>query len=85
MGVTGPDQDIIIARSTMELWVGSKNISPYFTWVYDATVADFQVLVRCYLHVLGQLNSQKINFTGIRNIFPNLINRIKLNILVKVI
>ena len=62
LGVIDLDQDIIIARSTMELWVGLKNISPYFAWVYDTTVADFQVLVRCDLQVLGQSNSQVINF-----------------------
>ena len=48
----------------MELWVGLKNISPYFMRVYDTTVADFQVLVWCDLQVLGQPNSQVINFNG---------------------
>ena len=48
----------------MDLWVGPKNISLYFMRVYDTTVADFQVLVWCDLQVLGQPNSQVINFNG---------------------
>jgi hypothetical protein len=37
----------------MELWVGAKNISPDFAWVYDVAVSDFQVLVWCDLQILG--------------------------------
>lgn len=69
----------------MEFWVGSKKISPYVTWVYDTTVADFQELVWCDLYALGQSNNQIINFYRTKINFPNLINHIKLDILVKVI
>ena len=66
MGVTGPDQDIIVARSTMELWVGPENVSSYLTGVYDTIVADFQVLVWGDLPV-GKSNSQII-LTEFRNL-----------------
>ena len=45
LGVTDLDQDVIIARSAMKLWVGLENVSSYLIRIDNAAVADIQVLV----------------------------------------